>query len=154
MGFDSFLDFNCNKIRRTIVPPMSPTCPVEGRKYTMYSSNITGEYFITVSNRFCKDAGCQLIRNDVFAEWALNDCGAIVLYVYIDLGDENSLLAFSKYIMFKRLIPNYLRTILHGDREFFRQNKCLLNRQIRVHFMSECTKFNTIENYGTLRNYR
>lgn len=143
-----------NKIRTTIIPPMTSVGPVDGRKYTIYSSNITGECFVVISDSFCYETSNQLIRNNIFAKWYVADCGYYKLKIYVNLGDENNLMVFTRYIMYKQILTEYIHATLYADREFFRRNKCMLNSQITVRFISGCEKFNVVENYGTLNSYR
>ena len=74
--------------------------------------------------------------------------------MYVNLGGGNNLLVMARYALYKQLLPNYIRTIIYGDRYFFRENKCLLNSLVTVRFMSDCDTMNIVEPYGTIKNFR
>ena len=153
MQFDPRLEFSSKKVRTTILPPMTCKGPIRCRKYTVYNSRITCEYFLTIADEFCKENLNQLLRDEIFGRWDQDDNGIYRLKLYVNLGNENKFIVLARYAMFKQLIPDYIQTILHGDREFFRENRCLLNSQVTVRFMSGCETFNMVEPYGTLKNY-
>lgn len=153
MFLDSNLDFSHKQVKVTIIPPMTYEGPICSRKYTIFFAPVTCEYFLTVGNEYFKENANPIFTDTVFGKWQKNDCDIYMLKLYVNLGDENNLAVFARYALFKQLLPNYIRTVIYGDREFFRHNRCLLDCQVFVKFTSGCEVFNSIESYGSLKHY-
>ena len=154
MQLDPRFEFSSKKVVTNILPPMMPNNPICNRKYTIYYSPVTCEYFLTVANDFFNDDINPLLKNEVHGLWDILGNGICRLKIYVNLGGGNNLLVMARYALYKRLLTNYIRTIIHGDRCFFRENKCLLNSLVTVRFISDCDTMNIVEPYGTLRNFR
>ncbi len=153
MSFNRIVEFNSKKLVTNIIPPMTQNGPICDRKYTIYYSPVTCEHFLTIGNYYCNENLNTLLSNEAYAKWD-NECGISKLKFYVKLNDENPLILMARYALYKELIPNYIRTIIHGDKYLFKENKCLLNTPITVRFISKCEKFNIVEPYGTLKYYK
>ena len=153
MNFNKTIEFNSKKLVTNIIPPMTQSGPICDRKYTIYYSPVTCEHFLTIGNYYCNENLNTLLSNEAYAKWD-NECGISKLKFYVKLNDENPLILMARYVLYKELIPNYIRTIIHGDKYLFKENKCLLNTPITVRFISKCEKFNIVEPYGTLKYYK
>lgn len=153
MSFNRIVEFNSKKLVTNIIPPMTQNGPICDRKYTIYYSPVTCEHFLTIGNYYCNENLNTLLSNEAYAKWD-NECGISKLKFYVKLNDENPLILMARYALYKELIPNYIRTIIHGDKYLFKENKCLLNTPITVRFISKCEKFNMVEPYGTLKYYK
>jgi len=153
MNFNRTVEFNSKKLVTNIIPPMTQSGPICDRKYTIYYSPVTCEHFLIIGNYYCNENLNTLLSNEAYAKWD-SDCGISKLKFYVKLNDENPLILMARYALYKELIPNYIRTIIHGDKYLFKENKCLLNTPITVRFISKCEKFNIVEPYGTLKYYK
>ena len=154
MQFNPKFEFSSKKVVTNILPPMMPNNPICNRKYTIYYSPITGEYFLTVGSNFFNDDINPLLKNEVYGRWDIIGNKVYRLKIYVDLRGCNNLLVMTRYALYKKLLPNYIRTIIYGDRYLFRENKYLLNSLVTVKFISDCDTMNIIEPYGTLKNFR
>ncbi|MGL5693029.1 MAG: staygreen family protein [Peptostreptococcaceae bacterium] len=154
MTYDNRLEFNNKKVVTNILPPMTSKGPICNRKYTIYYSPISCEYFLTVGNDYCYEDLNPIFKNEIFARWVTDKNNVHRLKMYVRLDSENPLLTMAKYALYKQFIPHYIRTILWGDRYFFKENKCLLNSLVTVRFISQCEKMNIVEPYGTLKNFK
>ena len=148
------LNFSSKRVNTSILPPMTLNGPICNRKYTIYYSPITYEYFLTIWDNYCEKDLNPILKNEVYAKWDIVCNGTYRLNLYVNLGNENNLLIMARYALYKQLIPNYIRSILHGDRFLFRENRCLLNTLVTVRFISNCEKMNMVEPYGSLKNFR
>lgn len=154
MTYDNRLEFNNKKVVTNILSPMTSKGPLCDRKYTIYYSPISCEYFLTVADKYYYEDLNPIFKNEVFARWSSDENGVNRLKMYVNLDSENPLLTMAKYTLYKQLIPHYIRTILWGDRHFFKENKNLLNSLVTVRFMSQCEKMNLVEPYGTLKTFK
>lgn len=153
MTFNNVIEFNSKKLITNIIPPMTQDGPICDRKYTIYYSPVTCEHFLKIANCYCNENLNSLLTNEAYARWD-SECGINKLKIYVKLNDENPLIIMARYALYKQLIPNYIRTIIHGDKHLLKENKCLLNAPIIVRFISKCENFNLVEPYGTLKYYK
>lgn len=154
MQFNPRFEFSSKKVVTNILPPMMTNNPICNRKYTIYYSPITCEYFLTIGSNFFKDDINPLFKNEVYGEWDVIENRIYRLKIYVNLEGYNNILIMAKYALYSKLLPNYIRTIIYGDRYFFRENRCLLNSLVVVKFISEYDTMNIVQPYGTLKNFR
>lgn len=137
------------------VNPKGPTVP---RRYTLTHSDSTGDLFLSVGfdydNKAISGFYTRLMRDEVLAEWREDEIG-FSLHVYCHVSGG---LVFGKAgwrsSIFRREMPLVLEAIRYGDKEFFIANPDLDDSPVIVHFQSSKTKYNKIEEWGTLRDYR
>jgi hypothetical protein len=96
----------------------------------------------------------KLMRDEVLAE--LNkDNNGFSLHVYCHVSGGIVIGRASwRLSIFRSEMPLVLEVIRYGDKEFFNENPELDNSPVIVHFKSSKDKYNIIEEWGTLGDYR
>jgi hypothetical protein len=59
-----------------------------------------------------------------------------------------------RYNIFHSELPLVLEAIRYGDRTLFEQNPQLDNIPVFIHLLSTNNRFNKVENWGVMANYR
>jgi len=59
-----------------------------------------------------------------------------------------------RYNIFRSELPLVLEAIRQGDRTVFEQDPQLDNTPVLIHFKSTNKRFNKVENWGTMADYR
>lgn len=126
--------------------------PVIPRRYTLTHSDMTAELFLTIGLTYAFDK-TGAMRDEVLGEW-IKTKEQYFYHVYLHIDGKFGLkeTAVRNYI-FRRELPLALEAIRYGDCKFFRIHPELNKVPIIVYFMSENSKFNRIENWGTFSNY-
>ena len=128
------------------------------RRYTLTHSDITGELFLTIGSEYDKKqvSGIytRLMRDEVLAEL----CGegdSLIFKVYCHVsGGFTFGTARWRYNIFKSELPLVLETMRYGDRTIFEQNPKFEDAAIVIHFQSTNGRFDKLENWGTMAEYR
>jgi len=96
----------------------------------------------------------RLMRDEVLAE--LTDEGAgFVLRVYCHVSGGFVIgTARWRYNIFQSELPLALEAIRYGDGTLFDNNPHLDDATVSVHFKSTKSRFNKVENWGTIADYR
>ena len=128
------------------------------RRYTITHSDITGELFITISNAYdtkqTSSLYTRLMRDEVLAEFTKEeDCLVVRVYCHVSGGFVFGT-AKLRYAVFCHELPLVLEAIRFGDRNLFEKNPNLDNTPVLIHFQSTAKRFNKIENWGTMADYR
>ncbi|TGB03432.1 staygreen family protein [Halobacillus salinus] len=126
--------------------------PVEGRKYTLTHSDETGELFLTIGTTYAFDKITPM-RDEVLAEWRLLG-GCPVLYVFVDVDGESAGLAAVRNAVFVRELPLALEAMRYGDRCLFLWEPCFDVAPVLVRFHSADPRFNRLECWGVVGDYR
>ena len=149
------MSFQTEQLSVTYIPPVTPSGPLEGRKYTLTHSDLTGQLFLSI--------GCEIdamninweMRDEVVADWRmLNGQYVLTAYIHISKGEFNEQKAQSRYDHFVKMMPVALHAIVHGDQTLFAYYPWLLDSPIYVQFSSNYPDHNKIEYYGTVRHYQ
>ncbi|MGE8081491.1 staygreen family protein [Peribacillus loiseleuriae] len=61
--------FNAAKLSTKYLPFVTEGLPVDGRKYTLTHSDVTGELFLSIGNHYDLPAINLKIRDEVLAKW-------------------------------------------------------------------------------------
>ncbi|RSD26059.1 staygreen family protein [Mesobacillus subterraneus] len=146
--------FNPEKLNVCFIPPATGFLPLEGRKYTLTHSDMTGELFLSIGNVYDYQAINYKMRDEVLADWVTMN-GEYMLYgkVYISNGEYDPNMSRIRYMIFKRELDLALTGIIYGDRTFFTNYPWLLDAPIYVQFSSIYPEFNKVAYYGTPRKY-
>ncbi|MEW8972212.1 MAG: staygreen family protein, partial [Mesobacillus sp.] len=80
--------FKPEKLKVTFIPPATAFVLIDGRKYTLTHSDITGELFLSIGNVYDYQAINYEMRDEVLADWITIN-GEYLLYgkVYISNGE-------------------------------------------------------------------
>jgi hypothetical protein len=128
------------------------------RRYTLTHSDLTGDLFLTVGAEYDKDqiSGLytRLMRDEALAE-LVEDADGVGLHVYVHVsgGLVFGTAAFRDAILHQHM-PLVLQAVRHGDRELFDAYPGLDTAGVRVHFAARQRRFNTVEAWGQIGEYR
>ncbi|MGH4140505.1 staygreen family protein [Clostridium sp.] len=129
------------------------TEPIIPRKYTLTHSDITGELFLTIAEKYDYEKITDM-RDEVLAEWIMaNDDYALMVNVMVD-NERNPVMSAIRNDIFVRELPLALEAIIYGDRELLKTNSFLYKTPIYVKFNSDYPVFNRLELWGTLSDYK
>jgi len=129
------------------------TKPIIPRKYTLTHSDVTGELFLTIAEKYDYDKITDM-RDEVLAEWIMvNSEYALMVNVMVDK-EKNPIMSAVRNSIFTKELPLALQAIRYGDREFFKENSSLDKAPIYVKFSSVYPMFNRLELWGTPSDYK
>ena len=149
---------NPSKLHVTYLGGTSSKTLVLPRRYTLTHSDMTGNLFLSIGTQFntkqTSGLYTRLIRDEVLAE--LVDEGAHpVIKVYCHVSGGLVLgTAKWRYGIFRTELPLALEAIRHGDDHLFEANPSLDYTAVYIHFQSSSERFNEVEYWGTMSNYR
>lgn len=133
---------------------ISPTNPLLPRRYTLTHSDETGDLFVTIGTDYAYDKTSSL-RDEVYAEWEETIEGyQYTVYVFLDGANQvNVEESKRRNEVFRRELPYALRTLAYANKELVSRNKKLLDIPIMINFISSYEEYNTIEYFGSFRDY-
>jgi len=128
------------------------------RCYTLTHSDITGDLFLSICRKYDTEKTSKLytrlMRDEVLAEFA-DEGNNLTFKVYCHISGGFVLgTAKFRYNIFKSELPLVLESIRYGDRVLFEHNPELDNIPVIIHFQSTNSRFNKVENWGTLSEYK
>lgn len=141
------------------VHPTTSACDLElPRRYTLTHSDLTGELFLSISPDYDQSriSGIytRLMRDEVLAELVKDqDETSLHVYVHVSGGFVFGLAAWRKDILHHHM-PMVLEALRYGDRELFAAHPELDSAEIFVHFSSDHKRYNQVERWGQIREYR
>ncbi|MHC0039729.1 staygreen family protein [Pseudoneobacillus sp. C159] len=131
----------------TTTEPLIPRC------YTLTHSDITGELFLTIGNKYAWDK-INPMRDEVSGVWKKHGNSLYYcVYVYIDQGEYSQNASAKRDEIFRRELPLALTAIRYGDRMLFDTNPNLDHTPIIMNFMSSYPQFSRQEIWGTFKNF-
>jgi len=127
------------------------------RTYTLTHSDSTGALFLTIAQHYdlAQISGwyTRLMRDEVLAEWIVDEDGpALHVYCHVSGGFVFGTAKW-RYNIFQSELPLVLEAIRYGDRTLFKYNPELDNSLIFIYFHSTNSKFDKVENWGTMLKY-
>jgi hypothetical protein len=136
----------------------TPDAPVAPRFYTLTHSDSTGDLFLSIGSFYEKKqiSGLytRLMRDEVLAELK-EDSEGLSLNVHCHVsGGFVFGRAKWRYQIFCSELSLALEAIRFGDRALFDRNSQLDNIPVLVHFKSADKKYDRIEKWGLLGDYR
>jgi hypothetical protein len=149
---------NPEKLHVTYLNGVTPEALTIPRRYTLTHSDFTGELFLSVGKQYntkqISTLYTRLMRDEVLAE--LSDKGdSLVFRVYCHVsGGFVFGTAKWRYSIFQSELSLALEAIRHGDRTLFEQNPKLEDAAIFIHFQSTNSRFNKVEDWGTMAGYK
>lgn len=137
---------------------MNPDSLETPRYYTLTHSDITGDLFLSIGSYYdtkqTSKLYTRLMRDEVLAELG-EASGQFVLNVHCHVsGDLVIGRAKWRYGIFCSELSLALEAIRYGDKAFFEQNPRLDQTPVLVHFKSTSNRYNKIENWGTITDYK
>ena len=149
---------NPDKLHVTYLAGTAPESLAFPRRYTLTHSDRTGELFLSIGNQYntnqISKLYTKLMRDEVLAEFA-NEEDSLVFRTYCHVSGGFILgTAKWRYNIFHSELPLVLEAIRYGDRALFKQNPELDNTPVLVHFNSTVSRFDKVENWGIMADYR
>jgi hypothetical protein len=149
---------NPKKLRVTYLTGTTPGRLILPRRYTLTHSDRTGELFLSIGRKYdtpqISKLYTKLMRDEVLAELS-DDGDNLTFRVYCHISGGFVLgMAKWRYSIFCHELPLALEAIRYGDRALFKQNPPLDKTPVFIHFQSTDKRFNKVENWGTMADYR
>ena len=149
---------NPDKLHVTYLAGATPDELIVPRCYTLTHSDITGELFLSIGGEFNKQQisklYTRLMRDEVLVELS-QDVDNLVFRVYCHVSGGFVVgTAKWRYNIFKSELPLVLESIRYGDRFIFEQEPKLDTIPVLIHFSSKNTRFNKVEDWGTMSEYK
>jgi hypothetical protein len=149
---------NPEKLHVTYLTGTTPENLVLPRLYTLTHSDRTGELFLTIGGQYDKQQisklYTRLMRDEVLAELA-DDGDKLVFKVYCHISGGFIIgTAKWRYNIFHSELPFVLEAIRYSDRTLFEKNPQLDNTPVLISFQSTDSRFNRVENWGVMADYR
>ena len=128
------------------------------RRYTLTHSDRTGDLFLSIGSNYdtkrISNLYTRFMRDEVLAELC-DDGGYLTLRVYCHVSGGFVIGTASwRYNIFCYELPLVLETIRHGDKTLFEQSPQLDNTPVFIHFNSKDKRFDKVDNWGTIADYR
>ncbi len=132
---------------------ITPTAPIIPRRYTLTHSDQTAELFLTIADDYAYEELTPM-RDEVLGEWKVNNDDYIFwAAVYVD-GNGGLIQAAIRNKIFIRELPLALKAIRYGDNSLFQAHPELDTAPLCIYFQSKYPKFDRVEDWGTLGDYK
>lgn len=133
------------------------TAPITPRAYTLTHSDSTGDLYLSIGNEYdlqqISGWYTRLMRDEVLAEW--KDGREISLHVHCHVSGGFVVgTAGWRYAIFRQHLPMVLQAFRYGDRALIDTYPHLGKSVVYVHFNSSDNRFNKVEAWGSLDDYR
>jgi len=128
------------------------------RRYTLTHSDLTGDLYLTIADEYDKKQisrpYTRLMRDEVLAE-LIKDDDRLELRVYCHVSG-GLVLGTAKWRsdIFHLELPLVLEAIRYGDRNLFETDPSLDQTPVNVYFRSHHSRYNQVENWGVVADYR
>jgi len=149
---------NPGKLHVTYLTGANPEHLTLPRRYTLTHSDITGHLFLSIGSQYntkqISNLYTKLMRDEILAE--LSDEGNDILfriYCHVNGGFVFGMAKW-RYNIFRSELPLVLEAIRYGDRTIFEYNPKLDNTTVIIHFESTDSRFDKVEMWGTMADYR
>lgn len=148
------------KLHVTFMPGSTRDGPVLPRAYTLTHSDATGDLYLSIGPQYneVQISGwyTRFLRDEVLAEWLPGDGeGSFGLHVYCHVsGGVVAGTAGWRDAIFRRELPLVLEAFRFGDAGLVEAHPELDNAPVWVHFRSADPRYNSIETWGKLADYR
>ncbi|NHJ49503.1 MAG: hypothetical protein FK733_17065 [Asgard group archaeon] len=128
------------------------------RKYTLTHSDRTGDLYLTVSKNYdeeqISDWYTKYMRDEVLGEWMIVE-GNKELHLHFHISGG---FVFGWAKLRDTIIRAHLKlvfqSIRYGENKLIQKNQEIDTSPIFVHFKSKRKKFNSIEQFGQLKDYK
>jgi hypothetical protein len=128
------------------------------RLYTLTHSDRTGDLFLTIGDEYNKKQisrlYTRLMRDEVLAELVKNgDHLEFNVYCHVSGGLLVGTAGWRNSI-FQSELPLVLEAFRYGDRTLFEADPHLDRTEVNIYFQSSSRKYNRVEKWGILADYR
>jgi len=149
---------NPEKLNVTYLRDFTPEKLTLPRRYTLTHSDRTGELFLSIGNQYntkqISGLYTRLMRDEVLAELT-GDQDNLVFGIYCHVsGGFVFGTAKWRYNIFRSELPLVLEALRYGDNAVFELNPELDNTPVMIHFQSTNSRFDKVEIFGTMVDYR
>jgi hypothetical protein len=149
---------NPDKLHVTYLADATPDDLIVPRRYTLTHSDITGNLFLSIGSEYdtqqTSKLYTRLMRDEVLAELA-DDDDILTFKVYCHVSGGFVIgTAKWRYNIFRSELPLVLESLRYGDRFIFEQKPELDSVPVFIHFNSTDSRFNKVEEWGTMFEYR
>lgn len=149
---------NPKKLHVTYLTGATPEDLILPRRYTLTHSDITGKLFLTISSAYdtkqISSLYTRLMKDEVLAEFIKEEDGLVFrVYCHVSGGCVFGTAKW-RYVIFCHELPLVLEAIRFGDRNIFEKIPNLDNTPVLIHFHSTANRFNKVENWGMMADYR
>ena len=149
---------NPDKFHIAYLPGIRPDHISLPRRYTLTHSDRTGTLFLSIGSQFnlkqISGICTRLMRDEVLAELSREeDSLSFRVYCHVSGGFIVGTAKWRHSILQSEM-PLVLEAIRYGDRTIFEQRPELDSAAVIVHFKSTNSRFNKVENWGTMLQYR
>ena len=148
-----YMEFDLNKLEATFIPSMTPSGPIEGRKYTLTHSDTRDMLFLDIGPEYNYSAINEELRDELIGKYKRYGYDSYILIFYAYVGDSDYFSVSKKYGDFKYNLRSALQAIFYGDKDLLSENNFLLDTPIYVKFDSEIAIFDNYESYDYVRDY-
>jgi hypothetical protein len=147
-----------DKLHVTLAGDVEAGGPPLPRRYTLTHSDRTGDLFLTIGRDFDRRqiSGwyTRLMRDEVLAEWRQDENGP-ALHVHCHVSGGLVLgSAGWRYDIFQRHLRQVIEAFRHGDRQLLAAHPALDQAPIHVHFHARQSRYDKVEGWGKLGDYR
>lgn len=147
-----------DRLRTTYLTGISPEDIRPPRRYTLTHSDRTGKLFLSIGAQFnaeqISSIYTRLMRDEILAELS-GEQGSLSLNVYCHVSGGFVIgTAKWRYEILQSEMQLVLEIIRYGDRTLFDKHPELDSAEVLVHFKSTNSRFNKVENWGTMLQYR
>ena len=149
---------NPNKLHVTDLTGSTSITPNSPRRYTLTHSDLTGDLYLTIGYDYDKKQisklYTRLMRDEILAELVKNE-GSLEFRVYCHVSGGFVVgTAKWRYNIFHSEMQLVLEAIRYGDRTLFEEHPELDSAPVLVYFKSTTSRFNNVENWGTMLQYK
>ena len=145
--------FNPNKLKVIYRQEINKKLLETPRKYTLTHSDKTANLFLTIGKTYDYKSINYNMRDEVFASWEKDDKYYLKVKLEVDNG-ESLVKVILRNKIFRDELPLALKAIVYGDRLMIENNKFLYYSHVIVYFKSKIEKYNSIEEWGVLGDYK
>lgn len=147
-----------DRLRTTYLTGISSEDISPPRRYTLTHSDRTGMLFLSIGSEFntkqVSGLYTRLMRDEILAELS-GEQGSLSLNVYCHVSGGFVIgTAKWRYKILQSEMALVLEAIRYGDRALFDKHPELDSAEVLVHFKSTNSRFNKVENWGTMLQYR
>ena len=149
---------NPEKLYVTLLSEVRTDKLILPRRYTLTHSDFTGELFLSIGLDYDRaqisKLYTKLMRDEVLAELvSKEDSMQFNVYCHVSGGFVVGGAKW-RYDIFRSELPLALEAIRYGDRTIFEQNPDLDQILVQIHFHSSNPRFNKVEQWRTMADYR
>jgi len=149
---------NPDKLHVTYLAGATPDELIVPRRYTLTHSDITGTLFLSIGSEYdtrkTSKFYTRLMRDEVLAE-LIDEGEDLIFRVYCHVsGGFVFGRAKWRYNIFKSELPLVLEAIRFGDKNLIEKIPTIDNSKVFVHFQSTDNRFNKVEEWGFIADYK